>query len=326
MPIDYNNTKSPFCSEAERTFSPVQNWTANGADTLTLWFRGNPGDFLQRADGSIQMSGAGTDIWNNSDQFRFAYKQLNGDGTIVAKVRSLVNTNVWAKAGVMIRGSLDPASTYAFMTPTPDGRRAFQNRTSFGGGAKTAQSNAGEVTLPLWLKMERKGANFTGYYSLDGKNWIINQPDSTSPASDSTNPVRIGMTGDVYIGLAVTSHNSSMTTIAEFSDVSMTGAVTGQWQVAAIGVEQPSNDAAPLYVTVEDSAGHVKSLTHPDPAAVQAIDWQKWLIPLSEFTGVNLAGVKKLTIGVGDRNRPTAGGKGVIYLDDIGFGHPLAAQ
>ena len=33
---------------------------------------------------------------------------------------------------------------------------------------------------------------------------------------------------------------------------------------------QPSNAAAPLYVTVEDSAGHVKSVTHPDPAAVQA--------------------------------------------------------
>ncbi len=41
---------------------------------------------------------------------------------------------------------------------------------------------------------------------------------------------------------------------------------------------------------------------------------------------MNLAGVKKLTIGVGDRNKPTAGGKGVIYLDDIGVGHPLSAE
>ncbi len=100
--------RSPFYSEAERTFSPVQNWTVNGADTLTLWFRGNPMDFLQRADGSIQMSGGGTDIWDTSDQFRFAYKQLNGDGTIVAKIDSLANTSVWAKAGVMIRGSSGP--------------------------------------------------------------------------------------------------------------------------------------------------------------------------------------------------------------------------
>ena len=173
------------------------------------------------------------------------------------------------------------------------------------------------------MKVERKGSNFTGYYSQDGKSWTICQPDSTDGTSNSTNPVRIAMIGDVYIGLAVTSHNASMTTIAEFSDVSFTGTVTGQWQVAAIGVAQPSNDAAPLYVAVEDSAGHVKAVTHHDPAAVQAIEWQKWMIPLSSFQAVNLAGVKKMTIGVGDRNKSTPGGKGTIYLDDIGFGHPV---
>jgi len=29
-------------------------------------------------------------------------------------------------------------------------------------------------------------------------------------------------------------------------------------------------------------------------------------------------------IGVGNRNAPTAGGSGLIFLDDIGFGTPLA--
>ncbi len=227
MPMEYNNIKTPFYSEATRTFAPVQNWTANGADTLTLWFRGNPLGFLQRADGSMQMSGSGTDIWNNSDQFRFAYQKLTGDGSIVAKVNSLANTDPWAKAGVMIRGSLDPAAMYAFMTPTPDGRRAFQNRTSFGATATSAHSNPGAVTFPVWVKVERKGGNYTGYWSQDGKNWTICQPDSTDIASNSTNPVPIRMTGDVYIGLAVTSHNASLTTIAEFSDVSFTGTVTG---------------------------------------------------------------------------------------------------
>ncbi|MCU0918473.1 MAG: discoidin domain-containing protein [Planctomycetes bacterium] len=326
MPVEYNNVKTPFFSETTRTFAPVQNWTSNGADTLALWFRGNPKDLLQRADGSIQISGAGNDIWNNSDQFRFAYKRLSGDGTIVAKVRSLVNTDPWAKAGVMIRATLDPASTYAFMTPTPEGRRAFQNRGTVGSSARSANSNPGAVSLPLWVKVERKGANFTGYYSQDGKTWTTCQPDSTDGTSNSSNPVRIMMMGDVYIGLAVTSHNSGVPTIAEFSDVSFTGTVTGQWQVAAVGTAMPSNDVAPLYVVVEDSAGKVKAVMHPDPAAVQTIDWQKWMIPLSDLTGVNLASVKKLTIGVGDKSKPTAGGKGVIYVDDIGVGHPLDSK
>ncbi len=324
MPVQYNNAALPYVSEAKRTFSPVQDWTVNGVDTLTLWFRGNPIAFQERAGGSIQISGGGADIWGRSDQFRFAYKQLSGDGSVVAKVHSLTATDVWAKAGVMIRDSMDPASTYAFMFPTPDGLRAFQNRAAFGGNATTVHSNPGAVTLPLWIKVERKGSNFTGYYSLDGQNWIVSPPDAAS--SDSVNPVRIVMNADTCIGLAVTSHNVAMPAIAEFSDVSFTGAVTGDWQVEAIGAKQPSNDPAPLYVAIEDDAGKVKTITHPDPAAVLAIAWQQWLIPLSDLTsaGVGLTSVKKMTIGVGDRGNPIPGGAGVIYIDDIGVGHPLS--
>jgi hypothetical protein len=39
MPLDYNNVKAPFYSEAERTFAPVEDWTANGVDTLVLYIR-----------------------------------------------------------------------------------------------------------------------------------------------------------------------------------------------------------------------------------------------------------------------------------------------
>ena len=40
MPLDYNNVKSPFYSEAEREFAPAQDWTADGVDTLVLYVRG----------------------------------------------------------------------------------------------------------------------------------------------------------------------------------------------------------------------------------------------------------------------------------------------
>ena len=45
--------------------------------------------------------------------------------------------------------------------------------------------------------------------------------------------------------------------------------------------------------------------------------WTEWKIPLSSLTGVNLAKVKKLYIGVGDRKAPAKGGAGRIYIDDI---------
>ncbi len=40
MPLDYNNVKSPFYSEAEHEWFSAQDWTVNGGDTLVLFVRG----------------------------------------------------------------------------------------------------------------------------------------------------------------------------------------------------------------------------------------------------------------------------------------------
>ncbi|OHB68889.1 MAG: hypothetical protein A2Y77_04930 [Planctomycetes bacterium RBG_13_62_9] len=84
------------------------------------------------------------------------------------------------------------------------------------------------------------------------------------------------------------------------------------------------NSASPLYVGIEDAATHVGIVYHPDPAAVLATKWLEWKIPFSEFTaaGVNMARVKKLYIGVGDKANPKADGTGRIYIDDIGVAKP----
>ncbi len=84
------------------------------------------------------------------------------------------------------------------------------------------------------------------------------------------------------------------------------------------------NTAETLYVAVEDSAGHVAVVAHPDPEALRVAAWQSWTIPYSELAGVNMAQVETMYIGVGNRATPTAGGSGLIFFDDIGYGAPLA--
>lgn len=66
----------------------------------------------------------------------------------------------------------------------------------------------------------------------------------------------------------------------------------------------------------------------PDPAAVQTVEWQQWLIPLSKFidAGVNMTSVERMCIGVGDLDSPAAGGSGLIYIDDIGFGRSPSSR
>jgi hypothetical protein len=316
MPMDYNNIASPYFSEAYREFSPVMDWTGNGVTDLSLWIRGNPAGMVEDPAGTYTVTANSGDVWNASDSFRFVYKTLNGDGAISAKVVSVTNTSNWAKAGVMIRESLDPASSYAFMFPTPDGRRAFQNRPSTGASALSAHSATAQVTLPFWVKMERKGNQFTAYYSTDGKTWIKQPANENTGADASTNPQSILTGNSVLIGLGVASNNGRAgLCTAVFSDVVVTGGAS--FQVAGIGSIDRGNDPDRLYLTVQDGSNKTVTVAHPDAGAVNVSAWTEWKIPLTDLKGVSLNKVKRLYIGVGNKTNPAPDGIGRIYIDDI---------
>jgi len=316
MPLLYDNSASPFVSEAERTFASPQNWTVSGADSLSLYYQGSMPAFAETAAGNVLMNAIGTDIWDVGDQFRFAYKTLNGNGTMVARVESLYNSNTWAKAGVMIRQNIEPGSIHAFMAKTySSGNGASFQRRPLTNQASANSDSTTAVPAPYWVKVQRTGNDFTGYVSPDGVTW-----------TQLGTAVTINMTGPVLIGLALTSHDASISTGAEFSNISFTGNVTGNWQVAEIGTAQPAgNSIEGLYVTLKDSAGKSATVQNPDAAATTQAGWQHWTIPLSDFTaaGVKMNAVKSMTIGVGNKAAPVKGGAGTLFLDDIGYGRPL---
>jgi len=310
MPLQYDNSASPFYSEAERVFEPAQNWTGNGADSLALYIRGNAPTFLEAADGSIIMNAIGTDIWNNADEFRYAYKSLSGNGSMVVRVDSIVPSDPWAKAGIMIRESLAPGSTHAFVCVPAGNSISFQRRPVV--DAASASTDTTGLAAPYWVKLTRTGDVFTAQTSPDGATWT---DITVSPA------LQIAMPTNVYIGLAVTSHNASVATAAEFSNLSTTGNVTGAWQIAEIGVAQPvGSSMEAMYVTIEDSAGKTKTVANADAAITARPTWQEWTIPYTDLNGVNLGRVQRIVIGVGNATSPAAGGTGTVYVDDIGFG------
>jgi hypothetical protein len=77
------------------------------------------------------------------------------------------------------------------------------------------------------------------------------------------------------------------------------------------------NGPAPLYLIVADASNKTATVIHPDATVIGTARWSEWKIPLSDLTGVNLARVKKITVGLGDKADPKAGGAGLIYVDDI---------
>jgi hypothetical protein len=220
----------------------------------------------------------------------------------------------------MIRETLDAGSKFAavYITPTnPDGTATngcrFQARSDTGinatsdTGVATAEQMA--IVAPYWVKLERDvGGNFRAYYSANGTTW----------QSMSWNPQNISMSSNVYIGLALTSHNAGVTCEAKFSNVMITGTVSAQWTNQDIGIS--SNAAEPLYVALSNSSGAPAVVYHDDPAAANIDTWTEWVIPLQAFAdqGIVLTNVDRIAIGLGTQgNMTNPGGSGKMYVDDI---------
>jgi hypothetical protein len=308
MPYFYNNSGTAAYSETECTFSPAQDWTRDGVEALSLWFRGNRayvGGFVEAPPGTYTMTASGTDIWATADEFHFAFKQVTGASAIIAKVESVGHTDPWAKAGVMIRDTLDADSRNVAVFITPENGVRFQYRSV--AGAITQRYFAEGITAPQWVKLERTaGGLVRGYYSEDGATW------------SQFNLTQVRMDMPIYVGLAVTSHNADATCEAKFSNVSFPDiSVDPQWTDQDIGMM--SNEAEPMYITVGDGSGTTATVYHADPSASQIGDWTEWNIPLTDLSnqGVVLTDISKLVIGFGDNSNQQPGGSGLVYFDDI---------
>jgi len=119
----------------------------------------------------------------------------------------------------MIRESLAPGSRFAGVYATPDFGVCFQARIDTAGEAvadtliRTQEQKI--LSAPVWIKLERKGNQFHGYYATDG--------GGTAWAAMAWAPQTIPMAKTVYIGLAVTSHAKGTLCEAKFAGVSVSG-------------------------------------------------------------------------------------------------------
>ncbi len=166
---------------------------------------GQAGTTYYETNATFILEGAGNDIWDVADAFRFAYQLLRGDGSILAAVTGLQDTDGYAKAGLMLRESLDPGARNTFVFATPTSGNGFQDRPSANGLSNSTFGNS--ALLPYWLKLERLGTNFNGYGSSDGTDWTL------------LGSVAIPMATNIYAGLAVTSHDTAQLSTATFVNV-----------------------------------------------------------------------------------------------------------
>ena len=117
----------------------------------------------------------------------------------------MTGTQVWTKAGVMIRDSIDPASAHAFMLVSVGRGLALQYRPST--GAATAHVSGGTGTAPRWVRLTRAGSTLTGSVSTNGTTWT------------TVGQVNVTLGASVWVGLAVSSHDAASLSTATFDNV-----------------------------------------------------------------------------------------------------------
>ncbi|SEQ73351.1 Regulation of enolase protein 1, concanavalin A-like superfamily [Natrinema salaciae] len=163
--------------------------------------------------GPYTVEGAGADIWGSADAFHYYSTSVTGDFDLSVRVDDVENTDEYAKAGLMIRGSMDAGAKNAMIRRTPSAT-SVQWRPTAGGetvsltsGAAGESEVAGGTTDHAWQRLVRSGNTVRAYTSADGERW---QLLAEFPLSFSSS---------VRVGLAVTSHASGTRCVATFDEL-----------------------------------------------------------------------------------------------------------
>jgi hypothetical protein len=195
-----NSNPATFTVLAQGLPSPWQD-----LDIGAIGFHGS----ASALNGTFTVQASGNWIWNNADGFNYVYQPWSGDGTVVARLTGLQGGSSSQSTGVMIRETLDPASTHAYAAYGGGSMIYFTERPSTGANS-TFQTNSVVISFPYWVKLTRSGNNFSVYSSPDGTNWTQIGTTQTIP-----------MAQNVFVGLAVCADNNSVLATATFDNVSI---------------------------------------------------------------------------------------------------------
>jgi hypothetical protein len=185
---------------------------------------GNPSikGIVKISNNGFDITAGGADIWGVKDEFNFVYVERVGDFDLVSRIESLSAADLYTKAGLMAREDLTSGCRHIYFQVFSDnnarnknnGGYEFQYRQVKDSAMKAIypKSSEGAPEFPVafpntWIRLQRTNNDFTGYYSTDGKTWKV------------YTTFTLELPSKIYLGLAVTSHNTSRTSSAGFRNI-----------------------------------------------------------------------------------------------------------
>ncbi len=160
-----------------------------------------------KADGIYTLTGAGTNMWGNSDEFFMVWEKVTGDFTLSAQIDfEGAGVDPHRKMGLIIRESLEGDAVYADVAVHGDGLTSLQYRDSKGDETKEVVSTR---KAPDYLVLNRQGNQIT-IGTDNGK-----YPTCTDAA------ITINLPPTCYVGLFICSHNPDVLETGYFSSVKL---------------------------------------------------------------------------------------------------------
>jgi hypothetical protein len=166
--------------DGTQTYPLCAPWSMNVQEWVSVDIgRSNPeppgSASYDEATGVYTLKATGTfELWGQADEFHYLYTTMEmtrDTGSIKARVLGIEQPNEWRRAGVMIRETTAPNSRKVMAHKTGHDNTRMQWREQPSYDTWNTADNWG-LGYPLWVRVDRDGEQFNGYYSYDNENWV----------------------------------------------------------------------------------------------------------------------------------------------------------
>ncbi|WP_437680245.1 hypothetical protein [Sorangium sp. So ce131] len=272
----------------------------------------------------ITFKAAGTHLWGvTQDDCSFLAAPLTGDGELTVRLLSLDEPSTEARVGIMMRDALDPGARYAMLAWETDEivfhyRNNEEVSSSYPyAGVPRLPSGA---TLPLWLRLTRKGDEFSCFYSTDGASFTL-----LATTVVEAGPARktIPMHRTTYAGIVVASHaNKAATAVLDQYSLKPTQDTSTSASPVSLGSFFEGKEAPKLY---DIGRGLGKLERDGDRIRFKASGTQLWHVAVDDFSFLALpfTGDGQLTIRVLNLENTDGDARvGVMIRQSLDVGSP----
>jgi TolB protein len=212
----------------------------------------NPGSATYDAEKQeYTISGSGTNMWADHDEFHFAWKRMKGDFILTTRAQFIgAGVEEHRKIGWIVRSTLDSDSMHVNAAVHGNGLTSLQFRRSKSGVTEEMRSSLKGADV---IQLERKGDTYIMSAARLGDAFVTQQVSDLS------------LGAEVYAGLYVCSHNRDVIEKAVFSDVRIT--------IPARNDFVPYRDYIGSNLEILDVDSGNRKILHREPGSIQAPNW-----------------------------------------------------